>query len=120
MIGRLLRSGRHERILKLLDREREIILNGPLSELTALVEKRETAIREVLSEGATAPEPFLTALKAKAERNARLIQSSLSGVRAATAEIDRLEAATRGLRTYTERGAPVDVLPRDVTRDERA
>ena len=120
MIGRLLRSGRHERILKLLDREREIILNGPLSELKALVDRRESAIEEVIAEGGSAPEAFLTALRTKAERNTRLIEASLSGVKAATAEVDRLEAATRNLRTYSERGAPVDVRPLDITRDERA
>ena len=120
MIGRLLRSGRHERILKLLDQEREIILNGPLSELKALVDRRETAIKEVMAEGEAAPEPFLAALKTKAERNARLIEASLAGVKAATAEVDRLEAATGSLRTYTERGAPVDVRAQHITRDERA
>jgi hypothetical protein len=120
MIGRLLRSGRHERILRLLDQEREIILNGPLSELKALVDRRETAIREVMAEGGAAPEPFLAALRAKAERNARLLKASLAGVRAADAEIGRLEAATRNLRTYTERGAQIDVRPQDITRDQRA
>jgi hypothetical protein len=120
MIGRLLRSGRHERILKLLDQEREIILNGPLSELKALVDRREAAINDMMAEGGSAPEAFLTALEAKAKRNARLIEASLAGVRAATAEVDRLEAATGNLRTYTERGAPVDVRAQHITRDERA
>jgi hypothetical protein len=120
MIGRLLRSGRYERILRLLDQEREIILNGPLSGLKALVDRREAAIAEMTAEGGAAPEPFLTALKAKAERNTRLIAASLEGVKAANAEVDRLEAATGSLRTYTERGAPVDVRAQDITRDERA
>ena len=49
-----------------------------------------------------------------------MIEASLAGVRAATAEVDRLEAATGNLRTYTERGAPVDVRAQHITRDERA
>lgn len=120
MIARLLRSGRQQRILRLLDQEREIILNGPLSGLKALVDRRESAIAEMMAERDAAPEPFLTALKAKAERNTRLIAASLAGVKAATAEVARLEAATGELRTYSERGAPVEVRAPGTTRDERA
>ena len=82
MISHILTSARYARILRLLDLERKLILNGPLSGLKALVERREAAIAEVLESETDLPEAFLVALKARAERNSRLILASLAGVRA--------------------------------------
>ena len=71
MIAHILTSARYARILRLLDLERKLILNGPLSGLKALVERREAAVAEVLESETDLPEAFLVALKARAERNSR-------------------------------------------------
>lgn len=120
MIAEILGTGRFERILKMLDLERKLILNGPLAELKPLVERRETALDELLSGGAEMPEAFLQALKAKAERNSRLILASLAGVKSANTQIDRITTAREQLRTYNAAGEPVEVRQTKVTRDQRA
>ncbi|MFO1209788.1 MAG: hypothetical protein U1E40_11265 [Amaricoccus sp.] len=119
MISHILTSARYARILRLLDLERKLILNGPLSGLKALVERREAAIAEVLETETDLPEAFLVALKARAERNSRLILASLAGVRAGAAQIERIRAARDELGTYTARGRKQEAaLP--ATRDQRA
>lgn len=120
MIGNILTAGRYERILKLLDQERRVILNGPLSELTALVERREAALAEVLAAESEVPQAFVMALKTRADRNARLLQASVEGVKAATSELAKIEESRDKLRTYTAEGASVDVQQTKVTRDQRA
>ena len=120
MIGHILTSARYARILRLLDLERKLILNGPLSGLKALVERREAAVAEVLDQETEVPEAFLVALKARAERNSRLILASLAGVRAGASHVEQIRAARAQLRTYTAAGTPVDVRATRVTRDQRA
>lgn len=120
MIASILSSARYERVLKLLDQERKVILNGPLGELGALVERREAAVAEILEGEAALPEAFLAALKAKAERNSRLLLASLAGVRSAAEQIARIRAAQDKLRTYSADGQPVEVQQPTISRDKRA
>ena len=120
MIAQILTSARYARILRLLDLERKLILNGPLVGLKALVERREAAVAEVLATETDLPEAFLVALKARAERNSRLILASLAGVRAGAAQVEEIRASRGQLRTYNAAGAPVEVVPTQITRDQRA
>ena len=119
MIASILNSARYERVLKLLDQERKVILNGPLAELRPLVDRREAAMAEILGAEAALPEAFLTALKAKAERNSRLLLASLAGVKSAAEQIDKIRATRDKLRTYSADGQPVEVRQTPVTRDKR-
>ena len=66
------------------------------------------------------PEAFLAALKARAERNSRLILASLAGVRSGAAQIEQIRAARSQLRTYSAAGTPVEVRAPTITRDQRA
>jgi hypothetical protein len=121
MIGSLLgAASRYDRVLRLLDEERRVILNGPLLELKALVEKREELLDELIADENGLPEAFLAAVKARAERNSRLILASIAGVRAAEAQIARMTEARDTLRTYSADGAAVEVTQPKVTRDTRA
>lgn len=113
-------NGRYDRILELLDLERRVILNGPLTGLKELVERREVVLAEILAREDDAPEDFLAAVKVKAERNSRLILASLAGIKAADAQIAKIEDARDKLRTYTAKGSPVEVRNVAVTRDQRA
>jgi hypothetical protein len=112
-------TARQRRALGLLDREREVILTGPLTELDALVRKREALMEAILSDAAPPPEGFLTALKAKAERNSRLLLAAMAGLRAVREQIAEAGAARASLRTYTAAGAARDVLDPPKTRDAR-
>jgi hypothetical protein len=119
MIAHILASARYARVLRLLDLERKLILNGPLGGLQALVERREAALAEILENESELPEAFLVALKARAERNGRLLLASLAGVKAGAAQIEQIRAARDQLRTYSPSGTPIEVSPR-TTRDQRA
>jgi hypothetical protein len=120
MITGLLSASRYERVLRLLDQERKVILNGPLTELAALVERREALIAELMAEERELPQAFIVAVKARAERNGQLILASIEGVKSAVAQIARIDEARDRLRTYSADGAPVEVTPPKVTRDKRA
>jgi hypothetical protein len=117
MIAQMFAAARLARILKLLDEERRILLSGPLSELSVLVARRETAISQLMARQKPLPEAFVRELGARAERNRRLIEASLEGVRAAAS---RLGPETAAHRTYTARGGQVDTLPRPGRQDKRA
>ena len=120
MIAHILTSARYARILRLLDLERKLILNGPLAGLKALVERREAAVAEILETETDVPEAFLVALKARAERNSRLILASLAGVRAGAAQIDEIRSSKDRLGTYTATGTRRDLSQAEATRDQRA
>jgi hypothetical protein len=110
---------RQRKALGLLDRERAVILAGPLAELEALVRQREALMEAILSDATPPPEGFLTALKARAERNSRLLLAAMAGLRAVRAQIAEASAARSSLRTYTAAGAARDVLDPPPTRDAR-
>ncbi len=120
MIASMLNSARLERVLRLLDQERRVLLSGPLAELKPLVDRREALLAELLAEERTLPEAFLSAVQARAERNGRLMQAAIAGVKSADAQIARIDAARDSLRTYSADGAPVEVTRSRVTRDKRA
>jgi leucyl aminopeptidase (aminopeptidase T) len=120
VIASLFSSARLERVLRLLDQERKVILAGPLTDLKALVDRREALINELASESRALPEAFLVAVKARAERNSRLLLASLAGARAAQAQIAQIVETQDSLRTYSPEGTPVEVKGARVTRDHRA
>lgn len=120
MIARMLTSARYARVLRLLDLERRLILNGPLVGLKAIVEQREAAVAEILESETDLPEAFLVALKSRAERNSRLILASLAGVRSGIERIRQIASQRNELRTYGADGTPVAVRLPEVTRDQRA
>ena len=120
MIGNMFASARYARVLRLLDLERRMILNGPLAGLKALVDQRETAVTDILTNETDLPEAFLMALKARAERNSRLLLASLAGVRSGATLAEEARDAAGRLRTYSASGEPVQVQAPRVTRDQRA
>jgi hypothetical protein len=120
MIAHILASARYARVLRLLDLERKLILNGPLAGLKELVDRREAALAEILENESELPEAFLVALNARAERNGRLLHASLAGVKAGAAQVEQIRATSDQLRTYSSTGARIDVSAKPATRDQRA
>lgn len=121
MISEALASTRYSMVLKMLDEERQLLLSGPLDKLEALVKRREAAMTELLGSGVSLPEAFIMALKARAERNGRLIRASMEGVRSAQTHMQRINEQADRLMTYRADGSQVDVnaTPK-ATRDTRA
>jgi hypothetical protein len=105
--------------LRLLDRERAALLEGPLSDLEALVAAREALVAEILAATEPPSTAFVAALRSKAERNSRLLLASLAGVRAARGQVEAAGAAARRLRTYTAEGKAREVSDQPSTRDSR-
>ena len=120
MIAHILATARYARVLRLLDLERKLILNGPLAGLKAIVERREAALTEILETETELPEAFIVALKSRAERNGRLLLASLAGVKAGAAEVERIRSAEDALSTYAPTGERVEVRTPKITRDLRA
>lgn len=119
MIATILATARQARILRLLDEERRILLNGPLTALSGIVARREAALAEITATTAALPESFVESLRARAERNSRLIQASLAGLRSADTQIARIEASGRALGTYSANGRRMPDEPRSGTQDTR-
>ena len=120
MIAQFLTSSRCARILRLLDLERTVILNGPLGSLRTLVDRRERALAEILAAGRELPPDFVATLKARAERNTRLLLASIAGVKAAAEQVEKLAASGRQLGTYTAEGTRAKRASGPATRDKRA
>lgn len=120
MIGLRGTSGRRQaRVLALFDEERNILLNGPITALADLVARREALVADLLAAPENVPAAFLSALRARAERNGRLLRASLAGLRAAQAQIEAAERDSRSLVTYTAAGTSVQVAAPPKTRDRR-
>ena len=120
MIAQFLMSTRCARVLRLLEEERGLILSGPLSALGPLVERRERALAEITSSDTPPSLEFITALKARAERNSRLLLASLAGIRAARKDLEKLDEDAANLRTYTADGAHTSSEAQSHSRDLRA
>lgn len=120
MISEALTSTRYSKVLRMLDEERQLLLSGPLDKLQALVSKREAAMNELLNSGASLPEAFIEALKARAERNSRLLRASIEGMKSARAQIDEINQQGNSLKTYRADGTQVSVSQARSTRDTRA
>lgn len=120
MISEALTSSRYSKILRMLDEERQLLLSGPLDKLQSLVATREAAMTELLSSSASLPEAFVVALKARAERNGRLLRASIEGMKSARAQIEQINKQNDELRTYAADGKEVRVSQAQTTRDTRA
>lgn len=120
MITEALTSSRYSKLLRMLDEERQLLLSGPMDKLQSLVAKREAAMNELLSSGVSLPEAFIVALKARADRNGRLLRASIEGMRSARAQIEEINQQNEELRTYRADGSQVKVSLPQSTRDTRA
>jgi hypothetical protein len=121
MIRSMLNTARRReaKALRLLDRERAALLEGPIGELETLVARREEVIAEILADTRPPSADFVAALRAKAERNSRLLLAGMAGLRAAREQISAADEAGRRLRTYDAGGQAHDVSERSPTRDSR-
>jgi flagellar biosynthesis/type III secretory pathway chaperone len=120
MIPEVMGTSRYSKVLRLLDEERKLLLSGPLDKLDALVKKREAAMAELLESDTRLPEAFIVALRARAERNGRLLQASIEGVKSAQAQVAKINEQSGELKTYTAEGRAISVSQKRSTRDTRA
>ncbi|MDU8929621.1 flagellar biosynthesis protein FlgN [Alisedimentitalea sp. MJ-SS2] len=88
---------------KLLDRERQALLEGDLEHLVTQLEEKEALI-ERLNECEDAGGEPLNALQVKVLRNQALLDSALQGIRSVASRMSALHRIRRSLDTYDESG----------------
>jgi hypothetical protein len=95
----------------LLSHERALLMEGRYDDLMKAAERREALLAALTGagDGALAPQRGrLSALRAAAERNLRLLEAALDGVAAARRRLTAAKQARAGLSGYDAKGAPVE------------
>ncbi|MCB1337754.1 MAG: hypothetical protein KDK10_10005 [Maritimibacter sp.] len=96
-------SSAAEALEDLLDRERALIKAGRIDQIVRLGAEKERLIGRLARQGASAP--GLERLRAKADRNVRLLDAAARGIKAAAGRLDRRGDDGAALRTYGRNGA---------------
>ncbi len=112
-----------QKLCAILDQEYLALLGGRFDRLDqtlkrtdALVDALERAIETDPGEG----DPVVDELRSKADRNARVILSSLAGIKAAQRRVDDIRKAVNGLDTYTGQGRKVSLTDQVATTEKRS
>ena len=104
MLDSFTSRGRVRNILKLLAKERKIILKGPLSDLNRLATRRDKMVEGLTDSKTSLGEADIKAIRKAANRNKGLLKASLSGIHAAkTLLLEQHQVATT-MGTYTDSG----------------
>ncbi len=122
MISAFMARSKLRQILAMMEEERVILLNGPLSALAPLTAKR-SLILEALEKGGPVSRAVLgdglTQIRSLAIRNKKLFQASVAGMKAAAETLQDLERNIDGMQTYTSRGEKVLAAQPSVKKDHR-
>lgn len=112
MIDGLNAKLRARKLLRLLDDERALLLAGRLSDLPALCTARDQLF-QLIGKSGVAGERALAEygpqIKARAERNRRLLKAALDGMRMAQTQLSRAAQSAADMQTYTADGKRVQV-----------
>jgi hypothetical protein len=95
----------------LLERERDLLLDGRFDALEAEAAARDLQARQLAAlprEALEGEAGALRALRIAAERNMALLRAALEGAAAGRARLAEIVDARARLRTYDESGAPVE------------
>jgi hypothetical protein len=91
----------------LLERERNMLLEGSLAELEGIAKQKEDLLSgTALTSGGTAD---LAKIRQLSERNDRLLLASLEGIKAARSRLSDIRRAANQLETYTDAGKVRDL-----------
>jgi flagellar biosynthesis/type III secretory pathway chaperone len=90
-------------IESLLGAERNALLTGDFDALADLAERKEALIGQLAKTDAGAP--TLRRLRARAERNAALLEASMRGLRGISRRLSEIRRANGPLQTYGQDGA---------------
>lgn len=88
---------------RLLDFEREAVLNGNLQEMQDLVRRKESLIDALSDLDAPKAAP-ISEIQDKLARNQMLLDGALQGIRRASARLAAVRKVRRSLETYGEDG----------------
>ena len=109
MIDTILARKRVRSILAILNEERQVILNGPLSNLVELTEKREKLLDSLIEVKDALSEVDLAPIREEANKNQRLLDASMSGVKEANQILSDIHHAATTMGTYTNNGERMEI-----------
>ncbi len=122
MINTLLARAKLNQLVQMLQEEREVLLHGPLDKLGPLVARRDSMLDALVNGGPVARKflnESLPEIRALATRNARLLQESIKGMKAARSAINAMNNSLNGIETYTSQGQRVTTKSHSVTKGKR-
>ncbi len=122
MISAFMARAKVKQIMILMEEERLVLLNGPLSSITEIANKRG-AIFDALENGGPVSRAVLgdgvSQIRNLAIQNKKLFEASIEGMKAATDTLQKLEENIGVMGTYTSSGEKVLVLQRSSKKDHR-
>lgn len=122
MITAFMARSKLKQIVALMEEERRVLLNGPLSSITEIASKRG-AILDALENGGPVARSVLgnglNHIRNLAIQNKKLFEASIEGMKAATDTLQKLEENIGVMETYTSSGEKVLVLQRSSKKDHR-
>ena len=119
MLKRMMSKNRIRNIMELLEVEKVLIINGPLSDLTKVVDSREKHLRALIEIGHEIEGKDLESLQAKACENRGLLEVSLAGIQSAKRLIGKQKTDASSLGTYTNSGVKLDSPRQSLEPDRR-
>ncbi|MEE9453081.1 MAG: hypothetical protein V3V13_01690 [Paracoccaceae bacterium] len=120
MIDSFMNKKRFQQIRELLLAERQRILEGPLTDIAVLAEKREKLVETLMENGPEISLTDLEVLKRESQHNQRLLQASITGMKEAQMIIAQQRKAQTSMGTYTQEGRRLETPALAETNDRRA
>ncbi len=102
----------------LLEREHACLIRGDLAALAGLAEEKEAQLARLREIGALEP-AIVAALRARAARNARLLDAAMQGIRRVSARLNAYRQVRRSIETYDPQGRKETIAGTVVHRLER-
>ena len=104
-----------DRLLRLLDLERNALIQGDLDTIVGLIPEKEDLVTQFEQNEAA----DLKALSFKLAQNARLLNAARSGVSDAVSTMQKLEQARSSLSSYDRTGKATEIRQTPGTTDRR-
>ena len=107
MIDTVLARGKLRQLMAAMEAEREVLLNGPLSNLAKISERRDQLLESMLAGGPVSQRILATRLpdiKAMAARNGALLKAAMEGMKDAQKTIETMEENLNQMDTYSRNG----------------
>ena len=95
-----------ERLLRLLEDERMVLLEGDLGALPAFIAAKERLLAEIEADPKSVDAALLTRLRTAATVNQALLDAAAKGVRAARERLELARSGGPALSTYDATGKP--------------
>lgn len=107
MIDTVLARGKLRQLLAIMESERKVLLQGPLSDLAKISDRRDQLLDALVNGGPVSQRLLgqqLECIKEMAARNGVLMKAAIQGMKAARKDIENMEENLNQLDTYSRDG----------------